>query len=265
MFSKHCPSSETLGRNPTGETPQTSLSVFRKIRDWTLDLLFPRFCAGCKKEGFFICPKCLEKIPRQKSVSCFFCQKRLSGGLICLKCKEKYHLKIDGIFVAADWSSHLLRELIYLYKYSFIKELATPLSKLMIDFWQTNQLTNWLTDQLILVPIPLFKRRLIWRGFNQAEILAETFGNKFGIELKEILERPRATFPQMEIKDKKTRQENVSGAFKIKTEFLNLNLKNKTVILIDDVSTTGATLLECAKVLKTLKPKRVFGLVVARG
>lgn len=238
---------------------------FKKIYHWILDLLFPRFCAGCKKEGFFICPQCLEKLTVQKSITCFFCQKRLSNDFVCQKCKEKYHLKIDGIFTAADWSDHLLREIIYLYKYSFIKEMAVPLSKLMIDFWQTNQLTNYLTNQLILVPVPLFKRRLAWRGFNQAGILSEILGEKFNIEVKEILERGRATLPQMEIKDKKTRQENVSGAFKIKPEFLKLNMENRTIILIDDVSTTGATLIECAKALKDLKPKRIFGLVIARG
>lgn len=246
---------------------------FKEIYRWTLDLLFPRFCAGCKKEGFFICPQCLEKLTVQKSISCFFCQKRLSDGFVCRKCKEKYHLKIDGIFTVADWSDPLLREIIYLYKYSFIKELAFPLSKLMIDFWQTNQLTDYLTNQpidyptnqLILVPVPLFKRRLIWRGFNQSEILAGILGKKFEIETKEILERERATLPQMEIKDKKTRQKNVYNAFKIKPEFLKLNMENKTIILVDDVSTTGATLIECAKALKDLKPERIFGLVIARG
>jgi len=242
-----------------------SFKYFLKIRAWILDLLFPRFCAGCRKEGFFICPKCLEKLPRQKSISCFFCQKRLSREFICQKCKEKYHLKIDGIFIASDWSNYLLRKIIYLYKYSFIKELAVPLSELMIDFFQTNKLIDWPASQLILAPVPLFKRRLVWRGFNQAGVLAEILGKELKIETKEILERCRATFPQMEIKDKKTRRENVSNAFKIKTEFLNLDLRNKTVIIIDDVSTTGATLLECAKTLKTLKPAGIFGLVIARG
>ncbi len=256
MFSKPCPS---------GVAPQASLSVFGKIRDWTLDLLFPRFCAGCGKEGFFICPECLKKLPRQKSVSCFFCQKRLGDGFVCRKCKEKYHLKIDGIFVAADWSDPLLREIIYLYKYSFIKELGKELAEIISDFLIIQRILENLDGAKIFAPVPLFKRRLIWRGFNQAGILAERLGKKFEIEFKEILERPRATFPQMEIKDKKTRQENIFGAFKIKTEFLNLDLRDKTVIIVDDVSTTGATLLECAKILKILKPKRIFGLVVARG
>ena len=240
-------------------------SIFAKFYNWALDLLFPRLCLGCQKEGFFVCDECFQTLPIQKSASCFFCQKRLSRDFFCPKCKEKFRLKIDGIITASDWDNPLLREIIHRYKYSFIKELGEILAKIISEFLAQQKIIESLPGEKILVPVPLFKRRLLWRGFNQAEILAKILGVNFEIEVLEILERRRATFPQTQIQDKKTRQENIAGAFKIKFEFLNLDLRNKTIILVDDVSTTGATLNECAKTLKILKPRKILGLVVARG
>ncbi|MBU3901223.1 hypothetical protein KKF25_01090, partial [Patescibacteria group bacterium] len=190
-----------------------------------------------------------------------------------------------GILVAADWNNLLLRQIIYEYKYRLVKELAAPLSQLMINFLQTDKLMNYPTDKLILIPVPLHGRRLAWRGFNQAEVLAQKIGDHFKITLvKNILVRSRHTLPQREIKDQSARALNIKNAFALSKYSLSLRvpqkrgeaipcdtapnsnpLENKIIVLIDDICTTGATFEDCARTLAPLEPKEIWGLVIARG
>jgi len=179
--------------------------------------------------------------------------------------------------VASDWQNFLLRQLIYEFKYRFVNELAAPLSQLMIKFleaqkfvnFKTDKLTDWQTNKLILLPVPLHKRRQLWRGFNQSELLGKIVGGHFDIPVRTgILLRCRHTLPQMSVRNKIERQKNIRGAFMLneKTSGEKLaEIKNKIIILIDDVSTTAATLEECAKILKPLSPKEIWGLVLTKG
>jgi len=130
-----------------------------------------------------------------------------------------------------------------------------------------------LTFSFTVIPIPLHKQRLRFRGFNQAELLAKEVAEHFSIPLEtNVLERTRAVLAQAKIKNHKDRKENIKNIFKINSEFIkkcvkegkNL-LKNKIIILVDDVATTNATLSEAAKVLKEAGAKEVWGLVVAKG
>jgi ComF family protein len=211
-------------------------------------------------------------MPTILSANCFVCGRRSPTGHACANCRKQNHSSLAGIFVAADWNNLLLRQIIYEYKYRFIKELAEPLSELIISFLNIAQPACWPKqpdhNQLLIIPVPLHGQRLAWRGFNQSELLAQKTCSHFNIDLaKNLLIRYRHTIPQREIADKKIRLENIKKAFslspKIKVE--NYSLKNKIVILIDDVSTTGATLGECARELQKLKPKEIWGLVIARG
>jgi len=230
-----------------------------------LDIIFPKYCLGCGQEGSYLCFKCSLAIPLQKSITCFFCDHRSPTGYVCRKCRRKHHPALAGLLVASHWNNLLLRQIIYEYKYRFIKELSEPLSKIMINFLENIKLTNWQTDQLILVPVPLHPRRILWRGFNQAEILAKEIGRHFNLpSIADTLIRQRHTLPQMDIHDQIKRSKNVAAAFAL-SEKKSVSLKNKVVILVDDICTTGSTLEECAKALKPLKPKEIWGLVIARG
>lgn len=246
--------------------------LLNKVLSWSLDLIFPRHCLGCNLEGSYLCQSCLKLLLPLKSLSCFICGRRSPTGHICQGCARQHRSYLEGILVAAEWNNLLLRQIIYEYKYRFIKELAEPLSKLIIEFLNTAQPACWPRqpdhNQLLIIPVPLHGRRLAWRGFNQAELLAQKISSRFNIALaKDFLIRSRHTIPQREIADKKIRLENIKEAFylspKIKDE--NYPLKNKIVILIDDISTTGATLQECAREIQKLKPKEIWGLVIARG
>lgn len=121
----------------------------------------------------------------------------------------------------------------------------------------------------IIIPVPLHPRRLRWRGFNQAEILARHLSENIapGLALPfetDLLERKKYTDPQMKIKNSGERKRNIKNAFALTNSFDPQIIKNKRVLLVDDIATTGATLFECSKVLKNAGAKEVFGIVIAR-
>ncbi len=235
-----------------------------KIKNCFLDIIFPRYCFGCNKEGSYFCFDCFSSVPLQKSIVCFVCGRRSPTGSVCKKCRQKNNF-LNGLIVASDWENMLLRKIIYGYKYHFVKELSEPLSRIMINFLENIKPANWQIDQLILVPVPLHPRRALWRGFNQAEILAEKIGDHFNLPTAaDILIRCRHTLPQMNINDQIERRKNIKNAFML-SEKNFIYLENKIVLLVDDVCTTGSTLEECAETLKPLKPKEIWGLVIARG
>lgn len=241
-----------------------------KIARQCLDLIFPRYCLGCRAEGSYLCPKCFASLAVRQHFNCFFCGRRSPQGRLCADCRHRYHPPLAGILVAADWENLLLRQIIYEYKYRFVKELADPLTGLLKTFLENNrvleQVLNCSKNDLAIIPVPLHGRRLAWRGFNQAEILARRIG--LGRELTDLLVRTRHTLPQMGLADPAARKANIAEAFALPSKIdpkNNSPLKNKIVILVDDVSTTGATLRDCARALKPLRPKEIWGLVIARG
>jgi len=111
------------------------------------------------------------------------------------------------------------------------------------------------------MPIPLHKRRLRWRGFNQAEKIAKILSDKLNIPLvNNKLIRIKYNQPQAKINSQK-RKNNIIGCFQYNGE----SLEEKNIILVDDVVTSGSTLNECAKVLKEKGAQEVWGICVARG
>ena len=115
-------------------------------------------------------------------------------------------------------------------------------------------------DKWILVPIPLFSSKLRKRGYNQAEILAKELSKKFNLSFQNILKRTRDTKTQVG-RSSVDRKLNIKNAFELNTKYL---IRNTNVFLVDDIVTTGSTLLEAAKVLKKAGARRVIGLTLAR-
>jgi ComF family protein len=111
------------------------------------------------------------------------------------------------------------------------------------------------------IPVPLHRSRLRHRGFNQAVVWGNVLHKRHNVPLKRlVLQRTVATLPQVQLQGKE-RTKNVRNAFKVKDPTL---LQNKTILLLDDVYTTGATMNECARVLKDAGALRVDGFVIAR-
>lgn len=227
----------------------------KKTSEFILDLLFPKKCLGCGEEGTWLCKKCEDRIVKVTSFSCPRCNRLIEKGKFCSTCRP--YTDLTGVKVAAYYDQGPLKEVIHSYKYECIFELHKFLSDLLVNCL----LENPPPKNSLVIPVPLHKKRERQRGFNQSEILARDISLELNLEMKNnVLVRYRSTTPQIELSGDK-RRKNVCGVFRCVDQKTVLG---KTIILVDDVATTCATLEECAKALRTCGARQIWGLVVAR-
>lgn len=225
-----------------------------------LDFFFPKLCVGCGKWGTYFCQKCIENIS-QGDLVCPACERAAIGGVIHPLCRGKW--KLDGL-----WSLGLykdpLRKAIQKLKYRYVAELAEVLVDLMISYWAkyTPQFIEELKKggEWVIVPVPLHPKRQKFRGFNQSALIGQIMSKKLGLEYSEALKRIRYTKPQVGLKSWQ-RKKNIHGAFSLAVDG---SLSAVSVLLIDDVWTTGSTLKECAYVLKRGGAQKVWAITLAR-
>ncbi len=228
-----------------------------------LDSVFPLTCYGCQKEGTLACQNCLSLVPEPESQTCPVCRVPFSqNGATCSGCRGKTSL--DGLFVARPYRFRLVAELIHALKYRFLESVHEPL----VDLLEESLAHHTLPLPDIIVPVPLHPRRLRYRGFNQAELIARTLAKRLtpGLSLpvdSASLRRIRFTKPQMKAESRQERRSNLTGAFAV-DPLVAGPLVGASLWLIDDVATTGTTLEECAEVLKQAGAKKVWGVVIAR-
>ncbi|MCX6765724.1 MAG: ComF family protein [Candidatus Moranbacteria bacterium] len=239
--------------------------MLAKIKKFILDTLFPVSCLSCGKPDEWICEECFSKIPSLRDQVCPWCEKiPTPEGRVCFACRKKSSL--DGLLVASSYQNKLVAAAVHHYKYHFLENLSLPLGRILIQAILDSG--SPLPD--MIVPVPLHPRRLRWRGFNQAGLLADYLSSNltpgFAIPVfNNLIVRQRYTPPQMKIKNYSRRNKNIENAFGInKKEYGKKFLESKHILLVDDIATTGATLFECASVLKKAGAKVVFATVIAR-
>ncbi len=169
------------------------------------------------------------------------------------------------ILAGASYRDEIVKSAIWHLKYRGVRKLAEPLAKLILrrmqKEWPLSENKIPYSDCLI-IPIPLSKKRFRQRGYNQSELIAKCLSDKLSVRISaDNLIKIKNTPSQVEIKDREKRIKNLEGSFGLANPE---SVKNKTIILIDDVSTTGATMKEASKILKSAGAKKVIGLVVAR-
>src|SRR3989344_6086547 len=238
------------------------------ILDWVMDTVFPIKCLKCSrfltKSAGYICKKCILLIPLKSKFECIGCKKSTPLGETCFRCSSDS--SIDNLLIISDYENALVVKIIKTLKYRLIQGVVNPLSRAIkrYIFWlSAKKKFNILAENPVIIPVPLFYRRQNWRGFHQALLLAKVIADVLNCELNSaILKRVKDVKPQADIKEREQRLENMKEVFKI---IDNSQIKNKTILLVDDVCTTGATLNECARVLKAGGAKKVIGLVFSRG
>ncbi len=239
-----------------------ALHLFKKGVGFLLNLFFPKKCLGCGAADIYLCSNCFNKIELSLNNTCFFCGKITWQGKICIECQKENYL--DRIIFATEYKNPLVRDLIKNFKYHYVKELAQPLTQLIIKSLALCGILDFPHNAVVL-PIPLYKIRHRTRGFNQAELLAQKIADYFNLSLEtNILKRIVPGIPQANIKDNEKRKVNVKNVFNINPERAQ-RVEGKNIILVDDVATTGATLIETTKILKNSGANKVWALVVARG
>jgi ComF family protein len=141
-------------------------------------------------------------------------------------------------------------------KYKNLRSIAKPLANILCDYWQSRPFPGQ-----VLVPVPLHPKRLKERGYNQSTLLSYEISRLSGLPVNDkCLKRAKFILPQARTQSVEERRRNVNNAFICSSNIL----KGFDVILIDDVSTSGATLDACAAALKDAGAKSVYGLVLAR-
>lgn len=219
--------------------PASNASV-RRLLSLALDLLYPPLCAGCGRIDVRWCARCqqaLDSIP--------------------LQAETVPHLPLSD---AAATGSHegLLQSAVWALKFDNNRDMAIPLGDRLAQ--QLGRLT-WQPD--MIVPVPLHPARMAERGYNQSQLLAERMAAQVSLPcIPGALARLRQTQSQVGL-NQQQRQSNMEGAFSAESEFVT----GHTVLLIDDVYTTGATLAACAEAALNAGAHVVYGLTVtaARG
>ncbi len=231
-----------------------------KYIDFILKILFPPRCLACSRAipAGVMCKPCLEKIPRYRTLFCARCGARLPG--TNFGAKKICHRDTDYLLGSASpYDDSTLKLLIHHLKFRGVRRAAEPLADLIAQYLRSTEVDF---SEFILIPLPLSRRRKNQRGFNQAEEIARHLVEKISLPMRcDILARTKNTKPQTETVNAAERQQNILNCFSvIKPD----GVYRKDIILLDDVTTSGATLGEAARMLKAAGARRIIGLTVAK-
>jgi ComF family protein len=207
----------------------------------------------CSAGPELLCSSCQQQIEYIRPPVCNLCGRPEATSRRCPSC-HGIPLKIDGIR-AVGYLEGPLRTAIHRFKYSNVRGLAVPLGRLAAE-----ALLRYDLSVDTIVPVPLHPQRLRERGYNQASLLAAEIGKPGNLAVvDDVLVRVKSTMPQVGLSAKR-RRENVREAFCCTSTVL----QGHSVLIVDDVCTTGATLEACCLALREVGVGLVWGLVLAR-
>lgn len=218
-----------------------------------LDLLLPVRCGGCGQFGALYCERCRQRTRRLREPLCRRCGAEVEFAKARCGCRDRLHA-LGRLRSVARYEGPL-EKAIQRFKYEGRRPLVKPLASLLLDRLAVDgpsgELVTW---------VPLHPRRQRERGYNQSELLAREVASRIGFSnFPGHLVRTRDTRAQVGL-DRRRRLVNVAGAFAWK----GADLQRRSVLLIDDVATTGATLEACAAALRAAGAGVVTGLTIAR-
>ena len=241
--------------------------IGRDLLKGVQSLFFPALCGGCEvplpeRGAFPLCADCLKELPRSQPPWCRQCGRSLAnlgaGVDLCLDCRVNRRYAFDQAISACRYES-VAKELLLALKYKGRLSEAPFLGQLLAGI-VGERLGVEGADAI--VPVPLHPTRLRERTFNQAHVLAKYLAQHLDVPCwGHLLQRRRATRPQAEL-DKTERLANVRGAFGLRPDPA---VAGSSILLVDDIFTTGATADACAQLLKKTGAHRVTVVTVAHG
>lgn len=208
------------------------VNVKNTIVERVLEVIAPHPCSGCGKMGTLLCPYCKYDIICEPFVGCILCGARQARG-IC----ELHHAPLEGVFTVGVRDS-TLEAILNKLKFERVKAAAAPLAELIVE------LLPRLPEGVVIVPIPTVQSHVRQRGYDQVDLLARHVASFTGISVARVLRRKsNAT---QHIVGRVKRQQQAEQAFTLRDHHV---ISGKTVLLLDDIVTTGATLLAAAELL----------------
>lgn len=211
-----------------------------------LSVIFPEKCLGCGQAGIVFCPECLAT------------------------CPEALRESAKWIFPVYDYRHPLVKKSLLLFKYKNKRLLAPIFADIICQKIEEELSELWVMENFrepLLIPIPLSKKRLRERGYNQAQLLCDEIlkisrerGNAGFQTANKVLVKPEDTEHQARITERRKRLRNLRGTFAVTG---GEPIKGRNIILIDDILTTGATLSEARRVLKDAGARKVIAFTVA--
>lgn len=212
----------------------------RSAINTALDFILPPLCIHCRKEGVWLCAQAEKTLAYMKPM---VDPLAIPG--------------VDLVVCRGDYNEPILAALIQRIKYDFWTGVGTTLPDLMTS---VIPLIAPLETDTVIIPVPLHRRRRLWRGFNQSELVAEALSQTMKYPVDTFLQRHRWTTPQVQLKGQ-ARTGNVHDAFRFRT----VAKAPYSAILVDDVITTGSTIRECASVLRQYGVKHITAVALAKG
>lgn len=252
----------TQTAHPAGHAPHVALAPWARLKAALLDLLYPPRCAGCDSREAWFCAQCVDQLARAASPCCSLCGEPMPAPVrstrtsLCPRC-QAHPLALDGLRFVAYFEGPL-RRAVHQLKYRGCRAVAPALGHLMADAFLADS-----PPCELLVPVPLHARRLRERGYNQAALLAQAVGAELVVPVHTTaLVRCRETRSQVKL-NASERRENVRRAFTVPPAVAE-TIRERAVVVVDDVCTTGATLEACAMALRQAGARSVWGLTLGR-
>ena len=231
-------------------------NILDRVAHSALDFLLPMRCLGCRREGGLLCEPCIAALPRLLPPYCDRCADRGVVGE-CRQCREQARQQrrpLDGLRAPYLFQG-AVRDAVHSFKYENARAAAPLLGRLLGEYLAANPLPGE-----VLAPVPLHPRKLRERGYNQAELLAREAGKIVGLPVDaKLIYRARNTPAQARTANRQQRLDNIADAFAVRGD-----ASGRSLILIDDVSTTGSTLTAAAAALKQAGAESVWALTLAR-
>ena len=235
--------------------------MLHEVFRYALDFILPQSCLICHKEieGPPVCNDCLDLIPVVSSPRCPVCgrpTRRVRSVHRIPRCRYCRHS--TSLDRGRAWTLFVppLDRIVHHFKYRRGLRLGRLLGLGMALVMRYDPI---LASSDLIVPVPLYWLKKMRRGYNQAQVLAQVVSRETGIPVCDGLRRIRFTRTQTRLPDRQ-RIDNVSAAFRLRR---GADIAGKKILLVDDVMTTGATIRECARVLKDKGADRVCSLVAA--
>ncbi len=222
----------------------------------TLDLVFPNSCAVC---SIFV---------ERQHLTCFECLKKLGRLGSKIVGKEPDTLEVFSRFSYSEETKKFVYG-----KYRYDPSTFLKAGRLLLSSWGLQEtLFSKKMLEWVIVPVPLYWTRQFIRGFNQSQMLATGFAQESRFKVLNLLSKNKSTLPQVQMQTKMERKNNVLGTFSLNTfpllgrtrKSIKENIRGKGIVLVDDIVTTGSTLLECRKVLMSLSPEKIIAVTLCR-